>query len=191
MADHSLTPASSAAVPAPAPAPSSSVNHPAVAPPKVETADPNDDEDTDGIPTGATPANPKTTTASGASSSGSLGGLIPELFSDSPDGVSSIISTGRALQPLPTITQVGGLPTATESSIIDGLSHAANDCSTAGSSCGDALDKRVPIAVSTISKLLVHNVVHRLRSVAAGLCFALLFFCWWKPRRERRLKSEV
>lgn len=191
MADLSLSPALSSAAPAPAPAPPPSVNRPAVAPPKVETADPSEDKDTNGIPKGAAPANPKTTIASAVSSSGSLGGLIPELFSDSPDDVSSIISTGRALQTLPTITQVGALPTATESSIIDGLSHAANDCSTAGSSCGDALDKRVPIAISTISELLLRYVILRLRPVAAGLCFAISFFCWWKPRRERRLKSEV
>jgi hypothetical protein len=191
MADLSLSPAPSAAAPAAAPAPAAS--RPAAEPLKAETADPDEDKDEAETPTRAAPAAPKVTVAGAASSSEALGGFIPDLFSDGTDAASSVISTGRALQPLPTVTQVGAVPTATGSSILDGLSHAADECSSGQTSCQDTLTRTtVTASVGGVRKSIVQFTVLPLRSVCIVVAIVLIFFCWYRPRRDsRRLKSEV
>jgi len=118
MADLSLSPAPSAAAPVAAPAPAAS--RPAAAPLKAETADPGEAKDETETPIRAAPTLPRATVAVAASSSESLGGLAGFLPGGNGEA-SSAISTGRALQPLPTVTQTGSLPNTTEPTIGDDL----------------------------------------------------------------------
>ena len=145
MADLSLSPAPSAAAPVAAPAPAAS--RPAAAPLKAETADPGEAKDEPGTPTRADPTLPRVTVAVAASSSESLGGLAGFLPGGN-DEASSAISTGRAFQPLPTVTQVGAVPTDTGSPF--GISDAAENCPSSDISCRWGLGKTVGVSFGGI-----------------------------------------
>lgn len=150
MSDLSLTPAPSAAAPAPAPAPAPIAPvapRPAAAPPKAETPDPDEDEDTQS--TRLAPTQPKVT-AVGAASSSEAGGLA-DFVPGGDDAATSPTSTGRALQPLPTVTRVGADPTATGPSVIEGVSNALGDCAS-GTNCRSGMSETMPIAVGSLSK---------------------------------------
>jgi hypothetical protein len=133
MADLSLSPAPSAAEPVSALAPAAS--RPVVAPPKAETADPDEDKKETDTPTRAAPAAAKATVVGAASTSESLGGLMPDFFSDGTDEASPAISTGRAIQPQSTLARAGAVPTDTGLPLIEGNTDAADNCSSSDLSC--------------------------------------------------------
>jgi hypothetical protein len=131
MADLSLSPAPTAAVPAPAPV----APRPSGASPGVGAPDPEDDKVTEPTRTGSN--SPKATVAGAAPPSETLGsGLIAGGLLDGNEGDTvSATSIGQSLRPLPTVTQTGALPSATGPSLLDNVSHMAEECAAPGQRC--------------------------------------------------------
>jgi len=119
MSDLSLAPVSSAATPGPAP--SLAASRPVPAPVEVETTG-------DTAAFGPTQALPKSSSARAAATSEPPGpGLIPPVLV--PDDDTKLESTepssDRTLQPLPTVTKTGAVPTGSETTLRDQFSDAA------------------------------------------------------------------